>query len=206
MEKNFYEWLEIDRKASDYVIEKTYKLLAKKYHPDLQDNNNKKENEEIMKHINEAYETLSNPDKRKQYDIELAENDFSMEDFYELQNENQRLRNIIHELNTQIQNGSFNRSNVQNSSGFQNNTSYDFEQKINNAVNKAYYDAYVQDLKARGFRIRQKKTWKDHLKFLIALGVALAFLIIFFNLPFVKEYIHNLFANNNVLESIIKLF
>lgn len=189
MKKNFYEWLEVDRKASDYVIEKTYKLLAKKYHPDLQDSNQKKENEEIMKNINEAYETLSNPEKRKEYDEELAEYDINEDNFYELQNENQRLRNIIHELNSRIQNGEFNRSNIQN------NSSYNFEERINNAVNKAYYDAYIQDLKSRGFRIKHKKTWKDYLRFLIAFGITITLLFIFFQLPFVQEYIHNLFGD-----------
>ena len=39
--KNYYEILEVDRKASPEVIDKAYKTLAKKYHPDLQDENNK---------------------------------------------------------------------------------------------------------------------------------------------------------------------
>ena len=36
--KNYYEILEVDKNASEEVIEKAYKTLAKKYHPDLQNN------------------------------------------------------------------------------------------------------------------------------------------------------------------------
>lgn len=226
MEKNFYEWLEVDRKASDYVIQKTYKLLAKKYHPDLQEDENvRKKNEELMQHINEAYETLSDPVKREAYDKELEQNDLSKEAFDSLQNENNELRNIIQQLNLQIKNNvnNYNRSNFNssnstvsniknmfnNGNNMDNQNQYDsdyVEQKINNAVNKAYYDAYIQDLKARGYRIKQKKTWKDYLKFLIAIGITLLILIVFFNLPFVKQYIHDLLSNNNIFESIIQLF
>ena len=44
--KNYYEILEVDQKASKEVIEKAYKVLAKKYHPDLQEEKNKKRAEE----------------------------------------------------------------------------------------------------------------------------------------------------------------
>ena len=44
--KNYYEWLEISKNASPEVIEKAYKALVKKYHPDLQEGESKKEAEE----------------------------------------------------------------------------------------------------------------------------------------------------------------
>ena len=47
--KNYYEILEIDRNASKEIIEKAYKTLAKKYHPDVQEQNQKKIAEEKMK-------------------------------------------------------------------------------------------------------------------------------------------------------------
>ena len=62
--KNYYEILEVDRKASPEVIDKAYKTLAKKYHPDLQDENNKNIYAEKMKEINEAYDVLSNDYKK----------------------------------------------------------------------------------------------------------------------------------------------
>ena len=71
MNKNYYEILQINQNASPEIIDKTYKTLAKKYHPDLQEESNKKQAEEILKEINEAYEILSNPDKKALYDQNL---------------------------------------------------------------------------------------------------------------------------------------
>lgn len=70
--ENWYEILEVSEKASSEVIEKAYKVLAKKYHPDLQQSmEEKKQAEEKMKQINEAYEILSNEEKRKEFDNKL---------------------------------------------------------------------------------------------------------------------------------------
>ena len=65
--KDYYEILGVDRKASLEEIKKAYRNLAKKYHPDLNPNN-RKEAEEKFKEITEAYEVLSDPQKRAQYD------------------------------------------------------------------------------------------------------------------------------------------
>ena len=70
--KNYYEILEISENASQEIVEKAYKTLAKKYHPDLQQGDLKKEYEEKLKTINEAYEVLSNIDRRKEYNQVLA--------------------------------------------------------------------------------------------------------------------------------------
>ena len=68
--KNYYEILEVNKKASQETISKVYKFLAKKYHPDANPDN-KQEAEEKFKEISEAYEILSNEEKRKEYDEEL---------------------------------------------------------------------------------------------------------------------------------------
>lgn len=64
--KDYYEILEVHRKASQEVIEKAYKTLARKYHPDV---NREKEAyyTSKMQELNEAYEVLSNYASRKQY-------------------------------------------------------------------------------------------------------------------------------------------
>ena len=77
--KNYYEILEVDKNASNEVIDKAYKTLAKKYHPDLQKGTNKEIYQNKMKQINEAFEVLSNNDKRKEYDSRLAQNNISIE-------------------------------------------------------------------------------------------------------------------------------
>ena len=70
--KNYYDLIEVSQKASPEVIEKAYKTLVKKYHPDLQPENNKKNAEQKIKDINEAYEILSDKNKKAEYDRKLA--------------------------------------------------------------------------------------------------------------------------------------
>jgi curved DNA-binding protein len=69
--KDYYESLGVPRAASDADIKKAFRKLAREYHPDVA--KNKKQAEERFKEINEAYEVLSDPAKRKKYD-ELGPN------------------------------------------------------------------------------------------------------------------------------------
>ncbi|WP_456399144.1 molecular chaperone DnaJ [Mesoaciditoga sp.] len=65
--KDYYEVLGVPRNASSEEIKKAYKELVKKWHPDLH-KEDKEEAEEKFKEIREAYEVLSDPQKRAQYD------------------------------------------------------------------------------------------------------------------------------------------
>nr|WP_276537076.1 molecular chaperone DnaJ [Anaerosalibacter massiliensis] len=65
--QDYYEILNLSKDATDEDIKKAYRRLAKKYHPDL-NQGNKEEAEQKFKEINEAYEVLSNPEKRSRYD------------------------------------------------------------------------------------------------------------------------------------------
>jgi curved DNA-binding protein len=69
--KDYYKILGVDRTAGDDEIRKAFRKLARQYHPDVA--KNKKEAEEKFKEINEAYEVLSDADKRRKYD-ELGAN------------------------------------------------------------------------------------------------------------------------------------
>lgn len=64
--KDYYATLEVPRTAGEQDIKKSFRKLARKYHPDVA--KDKKVAEEKFKEINEAYEVLSDPDKRKKYD------------------------------------------------------------------------------------------------------------------------------------------
>ena len=66
--ENLYDVLEVSQKASQEVIEKAYKTLVKKWHPDLQESKNRPVAEEMMKKINNAYNILGDEYKRKEYD------------------------------------------------------------------------------------------------------------------------------------------
>ena len=67
--KDYYRILEISPSASVEVIKASYRALAKKYHPDTQISSNIGK---TMADINEAYETLSNPQSRKEYDQQYS--------------------------------------------------------------------------------------------------------------------------------------
>ena len=69
--KNYYEILEVNPKASKEVIEKAYRVLAKKYHPDLYTGEKKEYAERKIKELNAAYNILSDEFLREQYDSEL---------------------------------------------------------------------------------------------------------------------------------------
>ena len=65
---NYYKILEVDREASPEVIQKAYKALSMKYHPDRQAPAAAEEAHARMLLLNEAYAVLSDPRKRQDYD------------------------------------------------------------------------------------------------------------------------------------------
>ncbi|QJA06895.1 J domain-containing protein [Thermosulfurimonas marina] len=83
MPKDYYKILGVPRNASQEEIKRAYRRLALKYHPDR--NRGNKEAEEKFKEINEAYAVLSDPEKRRQYDLFGSaefERRFSQEDIF----------------------------------------------------------------------------------------------------------------------------
>ncbi len=66
MAKDYYRTLGVDKNANEKDIKKAFRRLAKQYHPDTNPNNPSAEAK--FKEVNEAYETLSDPEKRKLYD------------------------------------------------------------------------------------------------------------------------------------------
>ena len=199
MEKNLYEILEIDKNASDEIIEKAYKTLVKKYHPDLQNTSLKLEYENKIKEINNAYDTLSIPEKRKEYDQYLLS--ITIQDknlIKQLQNENTLLKNKLNDLsntnNNHSQSDFSNKINNNNLNYYQQQAI--FEEELNNAKQKAYNDAYIQDFEARGYKIKYKKTFKQTIKDFIAILLTLLILFILWKIPFIHALIISMLSFN----------
>ena len=226
MNKNFYEILEVDRNASPEVIEKAYKTLAKKYHPDLQqDEEHKKQAENTLKLINEAYETLSNPTLKATYDEQLSNATISQETYNEMYKQNQELKNELNQLYHMQQNSTSSAQNhyTDNQNIYMNqnqNTDMNFEKEqaqqyqrdlnyerqVQQARQQAYHDAYIQDLKNRGYKIRYKKTFSDRIKDFIALLIFIGILLLLLQLPFVRNFFMDIYNNNPLIQLFVNLF
>lgn len=79
---SLYDILEVSPRASKEVIEKAYKTLVKKYHPDLNPLEKRKEMEERLKLLNKAYEILMDDEKRRLYDEGLLGMYYNYNPFY----------------------------------------------------------------------------------------------------------------------------
>ena len=197
MEKNYYEILEINKNASPEIIEKAYKTLVKKYHPDLQEDHLKNKYEEKIKVINEAYEILSKPEKREKYNLNLKE--ISEIDYNNLYNENLYLKD---ELNN-LKNNYTHNLNTNTTQNYKNINQNYYDEKINDAINKAYHDAYIQDLKNRGYKIHYKKTVKDFMALLITILIIFIIGFIIWHIPFTKNHLINMYNNNFVFKNLV---
>ena len=211
---NYYKILEVDKDASPEVIEKAYKTLVKKYHPDLQESNMREKSEGRIKLINEAYEVLSNPVSRSKYDLTLKQSEISQEDYNKLSEENISLHKEINNLK-QKSNFEYTQNDVQftanNHSQQPNyNEEYrkqlEYENEILQAKEKAYHDAYIQDLKNRGYKIRYKKTPKDYFKNLIAFILTLLILFLLLQIPFINNFFKSLFSENPIIRAFLNIF
>lgn len=121
--KNYYKILEIDKNASKEIIDKAYKTLVKKYHPDLKENLEKEKAEKKIKEINEAYDILSDKNKKANYD-KIFQNNFIPIDKYNLLiEENNKLKIELNNIknNYNNYNNYFNKYN----NPYQNNSNYE---------------------------------------------------------------------------------
>ena len=215
MEKNYYQILEIDKNASPEIIKKAYTTLAKKYHPDLQENPEKKQAcENILKQINVAYEVLSNEEKRKEYDLELLSNlkslnnSTSVNDSSNFKNEpNNIKRNNYSNINYNSSSNQYEGELLEKQKlEYQRQQKLAYERQMEQARKQAYYDAYIQDLKNKGYKIKYKKTFKDYIRSILAVFITLIILFIIYQIPFVKHHFENLYKTNYAFKFIIDFF
>lgn len=205
--RNYYEILEVDKNASQEVIEKAYKALAKKYHPDLQQGVQKQEYAEKMKIINEAYDILSDSFKREQYNQKLQNEQeqnqtISREEQERIMQENYALKQ---QLNKMGNNRNCN-NNQPADEGSILNMSRVLEQQIKAAQRQAYHDAYIQDMKNRGYKIKYKHDLKYYLKLVLVIAITIFVLFLIYQIPVVKDFFSNLYSKNILFKAIVDIF
>lgn len=196
--KNYYEILEVDKKASPEVIEKAYKTLVKKYHPDLQNEENHTEYEEKMKKINEAYSVLSDDFKKSSYDQQIQETTISIDEYNKVVQENQNLR-------TQLENINARGYNTQNDDTISRMRKVMYD-NIKQARAQAYNDAYKQDMRNRGYTIKYKHDLKYYIKFAGCICIVILVLVIAYQIPIVKRFCNQLYEENVIIQSIVNIF
>ena len=207
MNQNYYEILEVDRKASNEIIDKAYKTLVKKYHPDLQNSEKQKEYEEKMKLINEAYAVLSDDYQRATYDEKLQNETISKQEYQKILEENRILKQELINLE-QGRTNLRNDTNQQYQQQYQQRYQQQYQEQINQAVNQAYQDAYVQDMKNRGYKIKYKHTHtlKQYRNLIIAIICVIGIFILLVQIPPIKRFFVNIYEENIIIKSIVDIF
>ena len=187
--KNYYEILEVDKKASDEIIKLAYKSLVKKYHPDLKEGEEKRIAEEKIKQINEAYDTLSNPTLRSDYDNTLIEEKISPEQYYSLLNENKNLKSQINYMKNYYT-SKYDVSNYSNQ---------DYEQHNYNTDNSSNYNNNNYNYKKMSFFKSIIYSFSDSLKIIFALTLTFLIIFLFFKIPFLNDLLMNLFSKEFII-------
>ena len=213
----YYEILEVSRMASKEVITKAYKVLVRKYHPDLeQDEGKKEEAKEKMVRINEAYETLSDDEKRKKYDDTIAILEEKERIAKEKERQQSKTQNINNNRNINVNKNTVdvnsNINNIDNRNNLNNDTilqeemqraEEEIQMHKQNIVNQMYED-YYNTLRRMGYKVVTVRPLKERIKAYLIAGIVIIFLILIYNIPFIRGFIYNK-AYGTVFELPVKL-
>lgn len=190
--KNYYEELEVSRHASSEVINKAYKTLAKKYHPDST-KENKELAEERFKEISEAYETLSDTEKRKKYDEQLNtfEPIIDVNKYNQLVKDNQFLSSEISRLknNYSANYSSHQNTNTYSASHYANSTVNNIKNTTSNNTsrstnqNKSYYEPSIIDI----IKYKIDHWIKNLIAFVLTIFIVFILLCILLYIPFTRD-------------------
>ena len=213
----YYEILEVSRMASKEVITKAYKVLVRKYHPDLeQDEGKKEEAKEKMVRINEAYETLSDDEKRKKYDDTIAILEEKERIAKEKERQQSKTQNINNNRNINVNNNTVdvnnNINNIDNRNNLNNDTilqeemqraEEEIQMHKQNIVNQMYED-YYNTLRRMGYKVVTVRPLKERIKAYVIAGIVILLLILIYNIPFIRGFIYSK-AYGTVFELPVKL-
>lgn len=175
--KNYYQILEVSENASQEVIEKAYRVLAKKYHPDIWPKDKMYFAESKFKEITEAYNVLSNNDLRSEYDIKMGFNTSSYERYNNLYDENQKLKQELDSI--KIKNESQNYSKNANN-------------KNNNDEHQSYFKKYISNIGNLIYNETKKppeERKKDFIAIFITIIIISILIFVFWKVPFLHKLV-----------------
>ncbi len=208
--KNYYEILEVDIHASKEVIDKAFKVLAKKYHPDTQDDAKKAWAEEQFKILNEAYEVLSDETKREEYTKELEFDKNGQLNALMLKNADLEIQieNLQIELETLKHTSNFQSSYTDTyQPNYESQTQYQSNKNVNtyytqpkSAVKKEepiYYESYYHPIRTK---------LKSLLAFCITILIVIFIGFIIWKIPYTHNLLIDFYKSNSVIQSFFKLF
>lgn len=223
-----YDLLEVKEDASMEEIEESYKRLILEYHkdPKLTEEENK-ENELILNKLKLGYEILSNEEKRKKYDSDLAKK--RAEDL---------IKNVSVKNNEveDLESEKINLNTKQNSNqSLQNDNEEEFEeqdenlltkeeqeklrkaaqkefknnlkkaQKAQEEYNQAYNEAYNNYLKKMGYNVKQPWTLKRIKNLIITLLVIILVCVIVWIIPPTREMLIGIYQENFIIKALVDL-
>lgn len=195
--KTLYEILEVSENASDEIIEKAYKVLAKKCHPDLQTSENKLQAEDKMKEINEAYEILSSVEKRKIYDEELKKKREEIKngsyDIYNGVNYNKSEYNKVKDMQRRRNEEKMRKEETK------------MRKQMEENLQQEYQNVYYNYLRSLGYRIKERWTWKKTKELFIVLIIIIAIFSILWIIPQTRQMMINFYENNYIIKILVDI-
>lgn len=210
--ENYYDILEVSKKASKEIIDKAYRTLAKKYHPDLQTPENKQMAEEKMKKINEAYSVLSDDSKRAKYDMELEESEQSSKEVY---NDNNQQKNQYYNPNTY---NDYNYNENNNDYNYNDSWQYNYQRlskkeqaklrrKLEKDANSEYRKQFEQFFRNIVFREGTKHsiTLKDIITTILVFVVFAIIFLILWLIPITHDWMIDLYNDNIFIRIIVNV-
>lgn len=212
--KTYYDILEVSRYATDEVINRAHKVLVKRYHPDVQkDSESRKKAAEEMVKVNEAYEVLSDKNKKAKYDKKL-----------ELEEQRKNMQNSSNGYgvyNTNNRSSKKNNSNINRNAGqnvnksmvnIQNNQA---EEEIErqrrliemqgDAIRENMRQQYYNQLRSMGYTIKEPFSWKKAKRIVILIIALIVINFLIFNIPFLANLMSDLEFSNPILAIFIRI-
>lgn len=189
-----YEILEVSENASKEVIEKAYKVLAKRYHPDLQLPENKQMAEQKMKQINEAYDILSDDSKRKAYDEKLK-SQRETENREKIEQNQYRQQGMSPE---ELKYREMQRKKYEEQLRHQ-------QEQMQRQMEQQYENAYYNYLRSLGYRIKERWTWEKTKKLILTLLIMLGILLILWIFPPTHALMLHIYETNGIIKVIVDI-